>query len=295
MKKASCKVPLRAAVQEPLIGIDTRCGPPRKAVRRDDARSTQKLCLLRLRELARLICFRHGRLPAGPVGKRYLALAAQHCCTVDELSEWARSCGASLPSDALTGFMRDAKARPRKYSADALAKQLELRHAERSLHSIRTIGAVDMPKAERKRRRAQRDRARSIERRRANGAKPREQYIAASLSRRKPWLEEKPPVSRATWYRRSSVRQVRPPYLSSLIAGAPVSRSTRRGPRGGRARHDPWHGAVLHHEPGTLPEQHHRHDEDGAHRNHYAAATADVERTNPAERRTDPCRRKAEL
>jgi hypothetical protein len=124
-------------------------------------------------------------------------LAAQHCRTVDELREWAVSSGASPPDNVLACFMRDAKARPRKYTADAMAKQLGLRHAERSLHSIRTIGAVDMPKAERKRRRAQRDRERSIKRRRADGAKPREQYLAKSLSRRKPWLDENPRPSAA--------------------------------------------------------------------------------------------------
>jgi hypothetical protein len=51
-------------------------------------------------------------------------------------------------------------------------------------------------------------RARQLRRRRAKGSKPREIYLANSLTKDKPW--EADGVSRATWFRRRSQRETGP-------------------------------------------------------------------------------------
>ena len=62
---------------------------------------------------------------------------------------------------------------------------------------ITTIGAFDLNKGARTKRRMQRDRERKAKARRAKGMKPRKVYEGQSINRQKPW--EAQGISRATW------------------------------------------------------------------------------------------------
>jgi hypothetical protein len=87
-----------------------------------------------------------------------------------------------------------------KWRADKLAARLGLQDEERARLRIRTIGATDMPTAERAKRRKRRAREVKAAARRAAGAKSRTEYEAASIARTQPWIIIG--ISRRTWYRR---------------------------------------------------------------------------------------------
>jgi hypothetical protein len=90
---------------------------------------------------------------------------------------------------------------PLRFRADTLAWRLGLTEAERTLWGIRTIGSIDMTKAQRKLARKLADRERKRAQRRARKVTPRAEYLEAnSLSRTKPWIAAG--VSRRTWERR---------------------------------------------------------------------------------------------
>lgn len=86
--------------------------------------------------------------------------------------------------------------------ADEIASLLNVTWIERTELKLTTIGCIDVPKAERDQRRKERHRLAQKNRRRRQGARPRDQYLKASISRRQPWVSAG--VSRATWYRRRS-------------------------------------------------------------------------------------------
>jgi hypothetical protein len=90
-------------------------------------------------------------------------------------------------------------AKPLRWRADKLAARVGLTAAERERLNIRTIGAVDLDKAARKRRRHERKVDANRERRRRNGAKPRPQVGALSARQQQPWLAAG--MSRRSWYR----------------------------------------------------------------------------------------------
>jgi hypothetical protein len=93
---------------------------------------------------------------------------------------------------------------PRPDKADALGTRLQLTFADRAFLRIKTIGACDVTKAERKRRRKARNREqarlRAASKRTERGAVPREQWLANSKSRTQPWKQQG--ISRRTYYRR---------------------------------------------------------------------------------------------
>lgn len=76
---------------------------------------------------------------------------------------------------------------------------LNLKNRERERLGIRTIAPVDMTAAQLQEQRRAKKRARDERRRRAEGRKPRESYLANSLSKKKPWEAEG--ISRRSWYR----------------------------------------------------------------------------------------------
>jgi hypothetical protein len=100
-------------------------------------------------------------------------------------------------------------AKPIRWRADKLGIRLRLTEAERTRLGITTIGSIEVTKAERAKRRRERDRLRRQSQLRAQGAKPRADYEANSISRTKPW--ERLGMSRRTWYRagKPAVAQVR--------------------------------------------------------------------------------------
>jgi hypothetical protein len=168
------------------------------------ARSAQfNFARRRLNEIARVVMRRHGRLPDTDDQMIYLEAAAWHLNPRDgdqrfALENWCRRVGASLPTDQINRIVEDHK--PRKLRADRIAKILKVTDAERTALRLTTIGACDVSKAERLRRRKERHRVAQKARRRARGIIPRDQYLAWSASRTKPW--EALGISRRTWERR---------------------------------------------------------------------------------------------
>jgi hypothetical protein len=188
--------------------------------------------LTRLNEIARVVKHRHGRLPETDDRATYLQAAAwqlnpRHGDLHFALENWCRRVGATLPTEQINQIVEENK--PRKLSADRLAKKLKVTDAERTALKLTTIGACDVTKAERLRRRKDRHRQAQQARRRARGVIPRDQYLAHSASRTKPW--EALGISRRTWERRGkpALSQVRVQHSSLNAAHRLASQKNRRG------------------------------------------------------------------
>jgi hypothetical protein len=190
--------------------------------------------------LAWLVVGRHKKLPRDDRGWTYIKVAAEHCPygpnRRDTLMEWLQSVCAPpwiLRQVRQVDAILD-RISPRRWSADALGKLLNVSDAERSMLRIYTIGSYDVPRAKRIKRREEKRRLAAQARRRDNGSKPREQ----SLSRTKPWEAEG--VSRRTWYRRHpAVAQIRSQYASLLLTPGheSVPPSSVRNGNGERSAH----------------------------------------------------------
>jgi hypothetical protein len=115
------------------------------------------------------------------------------------IASWMDSWAPWMRLDELSRMIDAVLAKPLRWRADKLAARLNLTEAERTQLSIRTIGAIDMTKAERDAARKARKRQAKREKRHKQGIKPRDEYIAESKQRTKPW--EAVGISRRTWYR----------------------------------------------------------------------------------------------
>jgi hypothetical protein len=88
----------------------------------------------------------------------------------------------------------------RNRTAQDLGRRLNVTNGERERLRLWTIAAIDMTEEQMGEQRRAKKRACDRRRRRAAGIKPRAQYLADSLSRKKPWEIEG--ISRRTWERR---------------------------------------------------------------------------------------------
>ncbi len=172
----------------------------------------------RLRELQRVISSRHGWILDTDDADIYLIPVAE---TLRRIYE--NKCGPATTADVLDrlqvwaeawtplvseGQLKDAARAAFQYqnlpTADVLAARLKLTYAERMQLRITTIGACDLDKAGRTRKRKERkrvkDKARAAAKRAELGAISRPDYLARSLSHARPWVAEG--VSRRTWERR---------------------------------------------------------------------------------------------
>lgn len=180
------------------------------------------LCSLRIAELRRLFQARFGYvLPDDNIGREHARAMAHHLAqrpgdAGHRIKMFLEIWAPWMSPAEVPGLIRTIVNRPRKFTADRLATLLALTDVERTRLRITTIGAIDLTKAERKARRSKRDRERRREERRAQGAKPRAEYEGNSISRRKPW--EASGISRATWYRKHSVKRTHPQIETSASA-----------------------------------------------------------------------------
>jgi hypothetical protein len=221
----------------------THPAPPR---RHGQKRAPFDVCAKRVREIAMLVLHRHRGLPGTDDRSIYLEAAAYHLKPRDgdlefALTNWARRLGGALPAREINRIVKKIRAKPRRFRADTMGKLLRVTYDERTALQLSTIGCYDVSKAERSRWGKERRRLKEQGRRRNKGAVPREQYLAKSLSRRRPWLAEG--ISRRTWYRRrqAPVAQVRAD-LSSCIprhGRVPASELPYSGGVGGVANHTP--------------------------------------------------------
>jgi hypothetical protein len=168
---------------------------------------------LRRKELQRLFLFRYGpRLPHDDAGTDDALIMAH---TIAQLPGDARHhiemfLEVSAPwmtREEVDLILATVLAKPLRFRADTLGARLGLREVERARLRIRTIGAIDLSKAERLARRRDRQRRNRAQLRRTNGVRPRAIYEATSATRRRPW--EALGISRRTWERRrAAVSQV---------------------------------------------------------------------------------------
>ena len=105
-----------------------------------------------------------------------------------------------MNESAAASLLEQIEAFPQKWRSDTLGRKLNLTGAEWRTLRLRTIAPVDMTRQERVVFSQALARQRRQTRRRAQGKKPRGEYLATSLSRTKPWLVLN--ISRSTWYRR---------------------------------------------------------------------------------------------
>jgi hypothetical protein len=172
----------------------------------------------RRRELEQIIGYRHGTLLDTDDADIYLVPVAQtlRCIyekshglattadVLDRLQVWAQVRTPLVSEEQLEAAAREAMGQHKLDNADALAARLKLTYADRMRLGITTIGACDLDKAGRTRRRKERkrrkDRQRAAAKRAARGTIPRTEYLARSHSRARPWATEG--ISRRTWERR---------------------------------------------------------------------------------------------
>lgn len=172
---------------------------------------------VRLSELNRLFVHRYGSsLPDDDEGEAMARVAVHHIGRLRDASrrigDWLTYWAPWLGLASRERLIRDALECPLRYRADKLGWKLRLTALERRELKIRTIGAMDQTKAERRAQARASKRQRDHARRRAQGAKPRAEYEAQSLEQSQPWKAEG--ISRRTWYRRMA--QVRAPHISIL-------------------------------------------------------------------------------
>lgn len=168
-------------------------------------RSPMQLVALRLNDLTKLFRSRYGStLPDDDAGRDDMQIALHHLACLPRprpaIMRWIEIWAPWMSVADAAELAAHAIANPRRYKADALAWGLGLKMEERTMLGITTIGAADMPKAQRTKRRNAIKRRRQQAYRRKQGAVPRAEYEAKSINRAKPWIAEG--ISRATWYRR---------------------------------------------------------------------------------------------
>ena len=168
---------------------------------------------LRRKGLKRLFLFRWGQiLPDDDAGRDDLTIMAHTIAQLPgdashHIEMFVEVSAPWMTRQDVDHMLATVLVKPLQFRADTLGARLGLREVERTRLHIRTIGAIDLTKAERLSRRRNRQRRNRAQLRRTNGAKPRAIYEATSASRRRPW--EALGISRRTWERRrAAVSQV---------------------------------------------------------------------------------------
>ena len=136
-----------------------------------------------------------------------------------------------LSDDAFERMSAEALRVKRKWRPDTLAQRIGLTYADQQRLGVwRFIGAVDVPKAERDRLRAERRNANKRAKHKAAGGMSRAEYEADSLSQTEPWKAEG--ISRRTWERRrakacrksGTITKSNTPIGATLATPEPASR-----------------------------------------------------------------------
>jgi hypothetical protein len=144
------------------------------------------------------------------MGRRFVFIMANHLVQPLRIRTWLADAAPWYGDDEADKLIQRVERSRTYWGPDTLAsaKWLNISYAVRKALDLRTIGAFDMSKAERKRlwREGYRDRKRELDRawrerqRRKRGITPRAAWEAAhNTNRTKPW--EAAGVSRRTWYR----------------------------------------------------------------------------------------------
>lgn len=160
---------------------------------------------IRCAELTRLFDDKYGQmtLPASDEGYQAARVMAHHIGRLRHpdrrMSDWLGACAGFLSMADRERLISEVEECRLKWTADKLAWKFKVTAEQRTRLKLTTIGAIDMPKAERIKRRRATKNARRQAYRQAEGAMSRTEYRKAIKSA-KPW--QAAGISRATWYRR---------------------------------------------------------------------------------------------
>jgi hypothetical protein len=205
------------------------------------------MAYLRLAEIQRLIRHRHDGPCDTDDGSIYLKAALPCLLNVnagsiapenlDAVLAWQAVWTPRVPEvearEMVEDLWRRAHARERIHlKADAVARLLGVRMAERACIGLCTIGATDKTKAERTAMRKAAKAERERKRREKAGATPH----ARSKTALKPW--EDAGISRASWYRQKARETNTCPQVIPIQAGTDLSQSTGYTPAAGPASID---------------------------------------------------------
>lgn len=163
------------------------------------------MAAVRVAELSRLYAdiWPHKQLPDDELGEMAARVMANHLSRLRDaprrIDRWLDRWMTGLSLASHEHIINDALTVQLRYGADKLAWKFKVTAEQRTRLGLRTIGAIDQTRAERKKIAQAEQRKRDLARRRAKGIKPRAEYLAAIKQRPKPWLTLG--ISRAAWYR----------------------------------------------------------------------------------------------
>jgi hypothetical protein len=193
--------------------------PPPALRRRRHRKSAFRLDHIRRREIERLA--RHvGAADTEDLDRFLIAWSWHNRQSTDPI--WAirnaaRHMGQPNLTDAeASDIIEKASAIRGHLSADNLARFLGVTYAQRQTLALKTIGSVNVKRRDRKVIRRVRDKVKREQKRRAAGVRPRDEYLASSLSRRQPWKEAR--LSRRTWERHRNKARVASVSAARLLS-----------------------------------------------------------------------------
>lgn len=184
------------------LGVFVDCVPAYRDKKRKGPKPT--IGQLRISEIEKLITARHGPAPVTGLDDLsiYARAVAHHLDDPEKLIGWVGHWVPNLDPAEVTAMVEDATRDPRRWKADAIAAMLGVTIAERTQLDIRTIGAIDRPKAMRdkdaKERRRAAGRERKAKKRAKAGSKSRAEYQAGSVAEQC----RRAGISRNTYYDR---------------------------------------------------------------------------------------------
>ena len=116
--------------------------------------------------------------------------------SVETLAPWMEATEATELIESLLAI----DPRYQRASAQEIGERVRLTNREREMLGAYRIVPVDISAEQLVEQRKAKQRARQARRRRQSGVRPRAEYLANALSKRKPWEAEG--ISRRAWYRR---------------------------------------------------------------------------------------------
>ncbi|GEC30525.1 hypothetical protein N181_09770 [Sinorhizobium fredii USDA 205] len=206
--KATTKKKRDGSEQVMLGKVIMKEKPARKRARRQEWDFSREL--LRVREIEKIIRFRHGSRIPDPSGTddvdtclAYLRAVAMTPRSQDVVS-WSSKWAPWADPVTVQSIAKLGSGRKWMLKADAVAKLLDVTMSLRTALGLHTIGACDMATAERKdlakANKRERDKGRQERKRRELGMVDRKSQQAQTLAATKPWEAEG--MSRRTWFYR---------------------------------------------------------------------------------------------
>ena len=191
-----------------LTGDQAERGGHRRIIPANNRKKNRAIGTQRIGDLNKLFARRYGGnresyvFPEDDAGLEDLKILLHHYALNNPLamSRIVKLRAPWLDQTATIRLLEQIQAFPQKWRSDTLGRKINLTGAEWRILRLRTIAPIDMTRKERAAFSQALARERRQARRRAQGKKPRAEYLAMSLSRTEPWLAAN--ISRSTWYRR---------------------------------------------------------------------------------------------